>query len=90
MKKLFEVKLRVNGKPPKYMKVYTEGEMRGKVFVSENKLEFKDTKMTLNGIMEIRLYEYIYKHIQGNDIEHWMLFELKEDKLKEIRNGYVA
>ena len=87
MKSPFKIKLRVNGKPPKFMKVMTgEGDDYGIVYIGNNKNEFKCTDLRIKGTIELRLYEQIYNHISGNDIEHWMLFELSEEKLNNVNS----
>ena len=87
MKSPFKVKLRINGTPPRFMKIMTgKGANYGVVYIGNNKDEFKCTDLKISGIEELRLYEQIYLHISGNDIEHWMMFELKEDKLNAARS----
>lgn len=87
MKSTFKIKLKIKGTPPNFMKVITKkGDDYGVVYVGNNKEEFKRTDLKISGIEELRLYEQVYLHISGNDIGHWMLFELKEDKLNEYYN----
>ena len=69
-KSKLDIKLKVEGILPKFMKVYTEKELvtisnDGKTFIEAN-------------VKYTRLFDYLYNHISGNDTEHWMLFELKE------------
>ena len=87
MKSPFKIKFKIKGTPPNFMKVITKkGDDYGVVYVGNNKEELKRTDLKISGIEELRLYEQVYLHISGNDIEHWMLFELKEDKLNEYYN----
>jgi len=67
------IKLKIDGVLPKYLKVYTEGDKRGVVTVSNDKVSFIETDIKYS-----RLFDWVYKHISGNDHEHWMLFELQE------------
>lgn len=69
-KSKLDIKLSVDGILPKFMKVYTEKELvtisnDGKTFIEAN-------------IKYTRLFDWLYNHVSGNDIEHWMLFELKD------------
>lgn len=65
-----DIKLKVTGVLPKYLKVYDNGK---KVTVSNDNVTFFETKIEWNG-----LFEWLYKHISGNDVEHWSLHELKD------------
>ena len=69
------------------MKVMTgEGDDYGIVYIGNNKSEFRRTDLRIKDIVELRLYVQIYNHISGNDIDHWMLFELSEEKLNNVNS----
>lgn len=80
----FKIKLIITGTPPEYMKVFAEKDKRGIVLFSNDNISWRQSKLKIDTIEIVRLYENIYDHISGCDVEQWMLFKLNQGRYAQL------